>query len=131
MKPDAMSHAAREHRERPDATPPSARRLLFLLVVLLVLGSIGTTASILTARGQQNATRDDVERNRELLQRVADLEAMNGMETEEHRRRNELLHADICRLIYDVVITVPTLKDQGIKPCAPPLLAPPTPPPGG
>lgn len=119
--PDGMS------RNAPQKPPVSTRGLMALLSVLVLLGAIGTTASVLTARGQQAATREDVEQNRMLLQRVADLERLNGVETEEHRMRNELLHADLCRLVYAAITAAPTLREAGIRPCTPPILARPLP----
>lgn len=114
--PDSMSHTA---RNAPRATSP--RTLTTLLAFLVLLGAAGTTASIINAQTTSSATRTDVERNRVLLKRVTDLEAMNSREVELHRLRNEELHADICRLIFEVIQVAPSLKNAQIEPCAPPL----------
>lgn len=116
--PEAMSHTSREtHRN----APPTPRFLLLVLSTLVILGIAGTTASIITAQQQSSTARRDVLNNQRLLEQVRSLEQMNTVEVEQHRARNEALHADICRLILDVV-KASTLDQTAIRPCAPPLL---------
>lgn len=113
--PDAMSHTRRQHP--PPARTP--RGLLALVLLLTVMGALGLWASIQTGRSVQGATKQDVIQNRQLLEKVARLEAEQSSDVTEHRERNEELHADICRLIYEVIQVSPTLRDRGIQPCSP------------
>lgn len=112
--PDAMSHTARDN-----PPPPDLKRLSIILAALIVLGLVGTTASIYAARATVGASKQDVARNRLILERVADLEAEAKDVRTEHRVRNEELHADLCRLVFEVVQAAPTLRDKGIRPCRP------------
>lgn len=112
-----MSHAAREAQQsRRDPLP---RSLLLMLALLTVLGIASTIAAVQGARTANAASRGDVERNRVLVEQVKALQEQADVDRANHRTRNEELHADICRLIYEVIQAAPSLRDQGISPCRP------------
>lgn len=109
-----------DHVERVNGDPV-LRRLMLLVSVAVVLGAIGTFAAVFGATQTRNASRADVGRNSELIRELAELEQAQSDNHTEHRRRNEALHADLCRLIYEIVQTSPNLRGQGITPCSPAL----------
>lgn len=117
--PDAMSHTNRQY---PRMETPKG--LLALVLLLILLGAGGLYASIQTGRNVMGASQQDVLQNRQLLQQVADLEAANAADVTQHRERNEELHSDLCRLIYEVIQVTPSLADKGIEPCRPELVEP-------
>lgn len=117
--PDAMSHTRRDH---PKMETPKG--LLFLVLLLILMGAMGLYASIQTSRNVMGASKADVIQNRMLLEQVAALEKANADDVTNHRERNEELHADLCRLIYEVIQVTPTLNDKGIQPCRDELVKP-------
>lgn len=94
--------------------------LLAVLVLLILVGTVGTTASLLTARGQSAATKADVERNAELVRQVQRLEEEAARENAEHRHRNELLHS--C--LVDLALALADPKRDRTKPIVNPCPAP-------
>ncbi len=102
------------------AQTPHARRhaafVVLLLVAGLVLGVMGVLADYESRRAQVVLTRDEVQRNGELLQRITQLEEESRTQVAEHRDRNQHDHDDLCRIIYDVVVArgIPN-----VEPCGP------------
>lgn len=122
--PDGMSHVAR-------TAPRTPRTLLVVMALLLVLGAGGLLASIEAARTTQAASKADVKRNEELLQKIRELQVKTAQNTDVYRQRNEVLHADLCRLVYAAVQGTPPLRMQGIEPCRRAGLVPVPPATGG
>lgn len=85
---------------RPAPTVPV--RLLVILVVSMLIGAVGTTASVVTARGQSTASRADVLRNREVVEAVRRLQLMSEAEAEAFRTDLAEAVAALCRLIEEV-----------------------------
>lgn len=113
--PSEMSHTVRALPRQE----PLPRVLLLSLLLLVLIGMAGTFASVYGARAQVGASRADVRQNTALLEQVGRLERLAAQDVSDHRDRNELLHADLCRLVFDVVQAVPSLASQSIKPCRP------------
>lgn len=91
--------------------------LIVGLTIAATAGLLSLPLQVVTFRSIDSASREDVERNRLLVEQVKMLEEMGNADVEEHRMRNELLHADICRLIFDVA----KARNIPVEPCDPPI----------
>lgn len=100
---------------------PVMRRLMLLLALLIFLGVVGTAAAVIGAQATRAASRGDVLRTTALVAQIGAVQAASTEDRDEHRLRNEAIHADLCRLIFDITQASPTLREQGIRPCTPPL----------
>lgn len=97
---------------------PLLRRVMLFLTLMIVLGVIGTAATIINAQTTRTASKADVREARRVVERLAALERASALNVNEHRVRNQQDHDDICRLIYEIVQASPTLRNRGIMPCA-------------
>lgn len=96
--------------------------LLMALYVAITVGLLGLGMTIVFGRQDQMDTRNLIRDNARLIEQVEELQQIQLDSVHEHRIRNEELHADICRIIFEIVQTSPNLRNQNITPCKPPLM---------
>lgn len=92
--------------------------LILALIIAATAGLMSLPLQVLTFRSLEAASKDDVERNRRLVEQVRLLEEAGNANVADHRVRNEILHADLCRIVFEVA----TAADIAVTPCAPPLV---------
>lgn len=95
--PRAMSHTAREN-----PPPPSMRSLWALIIVLVIFGTAGFVADIITARTTTGASKSDARAIAGLVTQVKEIEEAAAQNVEEHRVATDEAHAEICRIIESI-----------------------------
>lgn len=74
------------------------RHVLRTVSVAALIGLLALVATIGSALQQRGDTRQSIEKNRELLESVRRLEEITAASVDDHRNRNEILHACIVDL---------------------------------
>lgn len=105
--------------------------MLAVIIVALLLGTISVITSIKDARFNRRAQVEEVQRNRELIQQLQVAEEADARNVQEHRIRNEMVHADLCAIVVDIakqaglepkpcpVFTIDSLEEQREKSSSP------------
>lgn len=109
------------NRRETDKTDTRPMKILFFLYIVIVLGVL--TAGITFFYGQKD-TRQNIEvgrQNQEFLKRIEWLEKEQKKAVTKHRLRNEVIHADLCRLVFEVIEATSNPKFDKIEPCDVPL----------
>lgn len=97
--PEVIRH---DYAERLEVARASTRGLGVVLSVVIALGLASTVASVVTARGQQAASRADVERNARLTQQLRSEQERNAREAKTFREDSRRLTLAICDQIEAV-----------------------------
>lgn len=106
--PREMSHTARDN-----PPPPSMRGLWVLIILLLLFGTAGLVADILTARTTTGASKSDARAIAGLVTQVKEIEEAQAQNVEEHRIATDEAHAEICRIIESIA----QARDIPVDPC--------------
>lgn len=86
----------RTHRD------PALRWIMGVLTALIVLGVAGTSASVLSARATQTASRADVLRANVLAQQLRDSQVRNNDTAIQYRNYLSAQLTDLCKKINDI-----------------------------
>ncbi len=87
--------------------------LIVALLIAASAGLIGIPLQVATFLQSEQASKADLERNRQLVEQVRMLEEVGNADVREHRERNQSDHNDLCRLIYEIA----RQADIVVKPC--------------
>ena len=105
------------------AEPTPARRVPTSIIILIAVGLFLATAtfavSVVSARTASGARAADILANKQLLERIAELEEQAGRENLEHRQRNEDLHSCIVDLILEIIRSDRESLADIVDPCPP------------
>lgn len=110
-----------DHQKMDDCVDPTPRpiRLMMFLYLAIFLGLLTVGISFFYGQRDLTANTSVARQNQEFLRRIEELGKEQRAENREHRLRNEELHSDICRLIFEFTKGNP--KYAFIEPCDPPL----------
>lgn len=103
------------------ATDTVPRSLWVILVALIFLGSLSVALTLTTSRDANLARQTDLKATQTLVEEVVVLEQLIADSMEDHRTRNEEIHACLVELVFAIVQRGDTPVSEIENPCPEPI----------